>query len=709
MPSPDDPDDARQDFAPGWPGIEARWTSSAKDGVGAALGDSSRLWFTLSHGIVNEVYFPRIDQACTRDWEFLVTDGASFFSEEKRDSETTVEPLEPGVPGYRIVNRCRQGRYVLEKEVFADPERDCLVQLVHLRKWEPGLRLFSLLAPHLANHGAGNTGWCGDYKDIPLLFAERDGTALALACSRGWRQRSAGFVGASDGWQQLKADGFLKTSYRRAENGNIALSGEAEAGEDASLVFVLAFGRNATEAGHQARATLGERPDDLRERFCAPWKDWLREVRSSGCVGEPESELFWPSVTLLRLHEDKTFKGGTIASLSIPWGSAKGDDDLGGYHLVWPRDLCETAGGFLAAGAHRDAVRILRFLQASQESDGHWSQNMWLDGTPYWRGLQMDEVALPILLVELAERTGALDPPALRSLWPMVSRAADYLIENGPVSAQDRWEEDAGYSPFTLATEIAALAAAGGLAEKLGHAELARRAFARADDWFSKIDDWTYATDTELARAHGVDGYYVRIAPPEISDACSPLGGFVAIKNRPPAEAVGEAVEIVSPDALALVRFGLRRADDPRIANTVRVIDALLKRDLPAGPAWLRYNGDGYGEHEDGAPFDGTGTGRPWPLLTGERAHFELARGDHAEARALADTLEEFASSTRLLPEQVWDADDLPERELFRGRPTGSAMPLVWAHAEYVKLVRSLADGAVFDRPGICVRRYLDS
>ena len=163
---------------------------------------------------------------------------------------------------------------------------------------------------------------------------------------------------------------------------------------------------------------------------------------------------------------------------------------------------------------------------------------------------------------------------------------------------------------------------------------------------------------------------------------------------------------MVSPDALALVRFGLRAPDDPRIRNTVRVIDALLKVELPAGPCWRRYNGDGYGEHEDGRPFDGTGIGRPWPLLTGERAHYELAAGNRAEAQELLAALEGFASDGHLLPEQVWDAPDIPERELFRGRPSGSAMPLAWAHAEHVKLLRSLADGRVFDMPPQPTERY---
>jgi glucoamylase len=180
----------------------------------------------------------------------------------------------------------------------------------------------------------------------------------------------------------------------------------------------------------------------------------------------------------------------------------------------------------------------------------------------------------------------------------------------------------------------------------------------------------------------------------------------VPIKNRPVEKSGGPAAQIVSPDALALVRFGLRSPDDPRIVNTVKVIDALLKVETPAGPVWHRYNGDGYGEHEDGRPFDGTGLGRGWPLLTAERAHYELATGRRTQAEALARTLVAFANEGGLLPEQVWDAGDLPERELFFGKPSGSAMPLVWAHAEYVKLLRSLRDGRVFDTPPQGVRRY---
>src|SRR4029077_19739104 len=309
-------------------------------------------------------------------------------------------------------------------------------------------------------------------------------------------------------------------------------------------------------------------------------------------------DLYRPSTAVLRTHESKDFLGGIIASLSIPWGFNKGDEDLGGYHLVWPRDLVETAGGLLAAGAKEEVRQIIRYLQAIQEEDGHWPQNCWLDGMPYWNGVQMDECAFPILLVDLAWRDGALPETELRRLWSMVKPAAGFILRNGPVTGQDRWEEDGGYSPFTLAVEIAALLAAADLADKEGEQAAALYLRETADIWNDQVERWTYVTGTPIAAEAGVEGYYVRIAPPESADAASPAHGFVPIKNRPTGEHDREAWSIVSPDALALVRFGLRAPDDPRIRNTVAVIDALLKVELPAGPCWRRYNGDGYGEHD---------------------------------------------------------------------------------------------------------------
>jgi glucoamylase len=698
--------------APGAPGSPARWTSSAKSGVGTALTARSRVWFTLSHGILNEVYFPRIDQACTRDFGLVVTDGSGFFSEEKRDTASTIQPIADGVPAFAITSTCNQRRYRLEKLVLSDPRRDVVLQRVGfaaLAGSSADYRLFMLLAPHLVNKGAGNTAWVADYKGVPMLFAEGGGSALAVACSAPFLARSAGFVGTSDGWQDLVRHYELRWRYDGARDGNVALSGEIDL-RDAGGRFALAlgFGRHAEEAALHARASLNEGVDAAIADYVAGWRSWQDSLLPLDRPSRPGGHnTYRISTAALRTHEAGSFAGGYIASLSIPWGFAKGDEDLGGYHLVWPRDLVEIAGGLLAAGANNEARQVIYYLQAIQEADGHWPQNCWLDGTPYWNGVQMDECAFPILLVDLAWREGALAADELQPLWPMVKAAAGYIVRNGPVTGQDRWEEDGGYSPFTLAVEIAALLAAAEFADRLDAPLQAAYLRETADIWNSLIERWIYAADTALAERVGVDGYYVRITPPETADAASPLDGYVPIKNRPPDASSQPAALTVSPDALALVRFGLRAPDDPRIRNTLRVVDELLKIELPAGPCWRRYNGDGYGEHEDGEPFDGTGIGRLWPLLTGERAHYELAAGNRAGAQALLVALEGFASDGHLIPEQIWDAPDLPERELFRGRPSGSAMPLAWAHAEHIKLLRSLADGRVFDMPPQPRQRYV--
>ncbi len=697
-------------FAPGWPGIPARWTSSAKSGLGTSVSRESRVWFTLSHGILNEVYYPRVDHACTRDLGFIVTDGHTLFSEEKRDTRSETSQVAPGILAYLIRNTAVDGRYRIEKEILTDPWRDVVLQRVRFVPLQGTLadyHLHVLLAPHLANRGSGNTAWVGDYKGVPMLFAERDDHSLALASTAPWLAQSVGFVGVSDGWQQLQAHRRLNQTYRRAENGNVAVTGEIDLGSSGgTFVMALGFGPTAMEAGQHTLISLLEDFDETQAAYVRAWEAW--HARNKGGVPPKlRTPLYLTSAAVLRAHESKRVEGGIIASLSIPWGFSKSDDDLGGYHLAWPRDLVEAAGGFIAIGAHEHVRRVLRYLQVTQEADGHWSQNMWLDGTPYWHGIQMDETALPILLVDLASRQRVIDRTWRDALWPMVRRAAEFLVRNGPVSPQDRWEEEPGYSPFTTATEIAALLVAADMADAALNDTAAAYLRETADAWNACIERWLYCSGTELAQQHGVEGYYVRVAVPDRADAASPSHGFVPIKNRPPSEAVGPAASIVSLDALAFVRFGLRPADDPRIVNTVKVIDATLKVDTPRGPVWHRYQGDAYGEHADGGPFDGTGIGRGWPLLTGERAHDELAAGRTDVAKQLAHALEALAGASCLLPEQVWDSADIPDRELFLGHGSGSAMPLVWAHAEYLKLCRSLRDGEIFDRPPQTVQRYL--
>lgn len=698
------------DFAPGAPGIPARWTSSAKTGVGTALSADSPVWFTLSHGILNEVYYPRVDSACTRDMGLLITGPDGYFSEEKRDCSAVTTQVEPGIPAFHTVSTARDGRYRLEKQLISDPARPTVMQRIRfvplVGKIED-YRVYALLSPHLVNAGMNNSGWIGEQSETALLYASGRSRYLALGCSLGWSTVSVGYVGASDGYQQLVHNGELSPRYQRADDGNVALTGLIEFSEKLpTAVLALGFGQSETEAGVHVLGSLQDGFDTALKTYGANWTQWQKSLHPLDQVSANGSYAYRVSTAVLASHRAEDRQGAIVASLSIPWGSAKGDDDLGGYHLVWPRDLVETAGGFLAAGDHKEALAILEYLRQVQLASGRWPQNLWLDGRPYWFGVQMDECAFPILLADMLGRHGHLDAVRDRYL-PMIRRAAGYLVANGPATSQDRWEEDGGYSPFTLAVEIAALLAAADLLEAGEDSAVCRHLRETADCWNEQIEDWTFAGDPDICQAAGVQGYYVRIGSNTVTDLATARVGNTAIRNQVESKSLLPTRDVLSPDALALVRFGLRAADDPRIRDTVTAIDHTLKADLPQGPLWYRYTGDGYGEHVDGGPFDGTGIGRAWPLLAGERAHYELAAGNAGLAAALLQTLEASAGAEGLLPEQSWDAPDIPERELFYGRPAGSAMPLVWAHAEHIKLLRSIADGAVFDMPPQTVARYV--
>jgi len=404
---------------------------------------------------------------------------------------------------------------------------------------------------------------------------------------------------------------------------------------------------------------------------------------------------FRTSTMVLRSHRDKTYPGAMVASLSVPWGNTR--EEREGYHLVWPRDLVECAGALLAVGATTEARNTLRYLRATQHADGHWNQNQWLGGKGYWSGIQLDEAAFPVLLAAALGERDALDGI---EVVDMVRRALAFVVRTGPVSDQDRWEEDAGLNTFTLAVCIAALVAGAPYVPADGR----DLALAFADYWNARLEDWTAVADTPLARRHDVPGYYVRVAPPQaLTDRCCPPDLVLAIKNRAtdPQLPLSEQLGV---DFLQLVRFGLRRADDPLIVASVRLADELLKVETPSGPSWHRYTGDGYGEHEDGSAYDGTGRGRAWPLLTGERGHYEIAAG--RDPLPLIIAMVRMASPGGMLPEQVWDTAPIAARGLERGKPTGGAMPLAWAHAEYIKLVISRVLKRPFDRPASLWARY---
>lgn len=699
--------------APGRPGSAPRWMSGRKSAVGTARSPTSHVWFTIECGILSEIYYPRIDQAAVRDLGLIVTDGHGWFSEEKVDTESKLRWLEEGVPAYHLENTCRDGRYVLEKTIVSDPLRHVVLQRTRLTprgSAAHALRLFALLTPHLGDSGTDNQARLGEYDGLPLLLAERTGYGLALACSVRWAARSAGYVGVSDGWRELRAHGRIEHEYELAQEGNVALVGEIDFAAGVDFTLALGFGRNTTEAAHRARLSLNQGFDAALELYAEQWRDWQASLRSLETRAPASDALYRVGTTVLGVHESKDFPGAIIAALAFPWGKLGTElgagRNRGGYHLVWPRDTCEAAGALLAAGDVMQAVRALEFLEATQLSDGSWPQNMWLDGAQFWRGVQLDEAAAPLLLLDLARRRGVLERRVLDRLWPAMRHAAAFIVRTGPLTPQDRWEDDAGLAPYTLGATIAALLIAADLADEHSEPELGTFLRETADMWNDSIDAWLYAEGSSLARALGVSGYYVRSAPVSQLTSKAPLSG-VEVQVGSGKDTV-RADELVSVDALGLVRFGLRRADDPRILGTVRALDALLRVETPAGPCWRRYSHDSYGEHADGTPFDGSGIGRAWPLLVGERAHYELARGEIDEARRLSDVMRALAGTTRLLPEQVWDAEALPEQGLIPGEATKSARPLVWAHAEHIKLLRSLSEGSVFDAPPQTAKRYLE-
>jgi len=640
----------------GAPGIPPTWSSSAKDLVTRAIGPS-RLWATLGHGIVNEVYWPATGQPQLRDLGFIVA-GTDFWTEVKRVNNYRLTTPEPYIPLPKIVHE--GDRYRLTLEVLPDPLRDVLL----IQYWleGEGLMLYPLLAPHL-----GMSGWNNTARVAEGLYAQSDGRNLCLLGDRMFARASAGYVGYSDGWQDFARNGAMTYVFTRAETGNVALMAELAAPEG---VLALGFAQTPEGARTLAGSSLSEGYGTIRERFVSGWREWGDRLDLPAPTPELSKEACL-SAAVLKVHEDCTYPGAVVASLSIPWGNTH--NDPGGYHLVWTRDAVEAAFALLAARHEEDARRVLAYLAGTQGEDGAWRQNFFPDGRPYWTGVQLDETAFPILLASKLRELGVAESA---ETVRMVRRASAFVVQNGPVSPQDRWEENPGASPFTLAVEVAALVAAVPYLDPVDAAYVLEL----ADCWNERIEDWTYVQNTELSRRFGVDGYYVRIGP---SAAEGGLRGCVEVRNRygdiVPAEA------LVGLEFIYLTRLGLRSANDRHVTDSLKVVDALLRTDTPCGPVYHRYNGDGYGEHEDGSPYDGTGVGRGWPLLVGERGHLALLAGE--DTLPYLEAMACMTGRCGLLPEQVWDSDPVPHFALTPGKPTGSVMPLVWAHAEFLKLL----------------------
>jgi glucoamylase len=340
--------------------------------VGCSLG-ASRLCFTLGFGIVNEVYYPRIDIPQIRDLGFIVAGAGGFWCEVKRVATYRLRRLAPGAAAVEIVHE--HPRYTLRLRITPDPRRDVLVIECRL-EGESDLGLYVLFAPHLGATGYGNSAGIASWRGRRVLWAERGPFGAAIAAvdehqRDAFRRASAGYVGFSDDWQDFARNGAMMWEYGFAGPGNVALMGELPR----SVVLALGFGTSAHAAATLAISSLMQPFDNIVQQRLADWEAWQTQ-RSERCavsldISAAAAEQFIVSTIVLRAHIDRVYPGAMAASLSIPWGDS--GNERGGYHLVWPRDLVECAGALLELGGEREARDALRYLIATQAEDGHWA------------------------------------------------------------------------------------------------------------------------------------------------------------------------------------------------------------------------------------------------------------------------------------------------------------------------------------------------
>ena len=671
-------------LATGGPGAPATWTNGNKQGVGTSTTAASRVWFTLGDGVLTEAYYPTVDKANLRALEFIVADGAGFFERESADTDHRVEPIARDVLAFRQTNTSRSGRYRIVRETFTDPAHQAIV--VHVR-FEPSggpLKLYLYVDPSVDNSGLHDT------VDVTgeTLVASQGNVAMAVASSTGFGEKTCGFVGVSDGVPEVRAGGRLVRRFDRAVDGNVAATAEIPQPTPAApldFVVTVGFGSSGEGAVDEARAALAQPTAAILQSYSSGWRDYVSRLTP---VDAPYAGEYATSAMVLKAHEDKTFRGAIIAGMTIPWGDDvdAGEGNAGGYHLVWARDLYEVATAFVAIGDRAAAERALDYLfRIQQKPDGSFPQNSWLDGRPYWGSLQLDEVAYPIVLAQQLGRTDA------QSYREHIRPAAEFVVAHGPSTPQERWEEEGGYSPSTIAAEIAGLICAAAIAEQNRDGDAASRYRSTADTWARQLDSWTMTRSGPLSK----EPYYIRVAQHGKPDS----GEMLEINNG---GGTWDERAIVDAGFLELVRLGIRPANDPRIVSSLAIVDRTIRIDTPNGPGWYRYNHDGYGEKDNGRGWavDMTGVGRLWPLLTGERGEYELARGGNA--RPMLDAMLKFANGGGMLPEQVWDRVDRPGPAHLRfGEGTGSATPLAWSHAQFIRLALSVKQGRVIETPEV--------
>ena len=642
------------------------WGPGRKMAFGAAPGPRSKLWYTLADGALSEVFFPTLDRVALHELRFFASAGGAPPVDDAADGQHAITWLSPGIPAFKVDSTHHE--YRLTKEFFSDPEENALLIAATFTPELPDVRLYMQVSAHWQPGSEGNFGRVLDTHPPALLLRQQD---IWMCIVGPFSKATVGYFRSSDLQIDLNdADGYLTYTYDRAGPGNVA--GGAEIGIRAgSFQIAIGFAHSRADAEEVARSVLQKGASNVRYAFERAWMALPDLPQALAKVSGDEGMLARASLAVLRCMEDKSHAGAFVAAPAAPWGESNHNGNQI-YHVVWPRDLCRVATALLDAGDDQAALRAFRHLQSRQRADGAWFQNWFMDGTPHWTSTELDQVALPILLAWRLGVAGCLD----HDPYPvMVRPAAQFLIREGPLTQLDRWEDLGGLSPSTLAACIAALIVSAEFAHDAGEHVAAGHLRAVADYWNDRIEAWCSTSA----------GHYLRLAgDPD---------------HKP-------TVGAVAPEFLELVRYGLRRPKDERVLRSLQGVDAALKANLPAGPSWRRYAGDVYGEHEDGSPWDGSGRGRPWPVLRGERARHFHSMG--LPAAELVKTLEGFAGPGLMLPEQVWDQADIPSRGLSTGKATGSVAPLGWAHAEYLELLVMVALAGFPDLVMPARRRYTE-
>jgi glucoamylase len=683
--------------APGAPGQEHTWAPGDKDGFGTSLTTSSKVWYTLNNGALTEVFYPRIDTPSIRDTQLVVSDGKTFADREDEDTVQRVQLADPRSLTYRQVNTAKSGKYRITKTYVTDPARNALLVSVRFdsltgEKYD----VYVLHDPALNMTGDDDTGTS---TPAGALLSSDGVVGSALVTSPPLDRTSSGYLGVSDGWTDLRDDFRMDWTYEATDPGNVVQLGRTRLTGQLGgqrMTLAIGFGSSAGVARDTAIAALDTGYPTASAQYAAGWHAYLDSLSA-----RPASVARWAteydlSAMVLAASEDKTYRGGFVAAPNRPWAWANVLQFLPVYHAVWSRDLYQIATGLLAAGDSAAANRALDYLfTVQQRPDGSFPQNSRLSGEEVFGGLQLDEVAFPIVLAWQLGRYSAAD-------WDHVRRSADFIVANGPRTPQERWENIGGFSPATIAAEIAGLICAADIAVANGRADLAATYRATADTFQSNVNTQTLTTNGP----YDPKPYYLRITDNGDADT----GALIQIADGGP---LIDQRLVVDPSFLELVRLGVKRAHDPNILNTNQVVDTKLAYDTPNGRFWHRSSFDGYGEKRDGSQWEpvptgsGITVGRGWPLLSGERGEWALVAGQAAQG--FLDTMARAADNQSLLmAEQVWD-DQPPSGTAPRftpGEPTFSATPLAWTHAQFLRLARSIDAGIPVETPQNVACRY---